>query len=75
MDACTARYIAGVRRGDPCPHPATFIVNRPYDPAFLVCGYHARAYSPEIVYPLSWSLAAIRRWQQRNRDDLIGRVR
>ena len=75
MGACTARYITGARRYDPCPHPATFIVNLPYGAPSRVCGYHVRAYSPEIVYPLSWSLAAIRRWQQRNRDDLTRPIR
>lgn len=70
MSDCTATYVTGYRRGLACPHPATAIINRGSASftagPFLVCGHHARAYSATAVYPLSWSLATLRRWQRMN---------
>ena len=67
--ACEGEYVRGPRRGQSCPNPATAIIDF-LDP-FHVCGYHARAYAPSIVYPLVWSLARIRQWQMDNLDRLL----
>ena len=71
---CSGVYVDGYRRGQPCPYRASAIVDVGPAP-FRVCGYHARAYAPRVVYPLSWSLAEIRRWQRMNLDTLISKGR
>jgi hypothetical protein len=63
---CTHRYVSGFRRGLPCPYRASAIVNLAHAAPFLVCGYHAKAYTADVTYPLDWSLDRIRRWQMDN---------
>jgi hypothetical protein len=58
---CSLVYVGGHRRGQPCPYRASAIVNVSVYRPFRVCGYHARAYAPEVVYPLVGSLARVRR--------------
>ena len=62
---CAAFYVGGLRAGRPCPYRASAIVDAGAQP-FRVCGYHARAYQPGVVYGLDWSMARIRRWQMDN---------
>lgn len=68
---CSGVYVSGFRQGRPCPYSASAIINTGLEP-FRVCGYHARAYAPDVVYPLNWSLAEIRRWQEINLDIVNG---
>lgn len=69
---CDSTYKTGYRTGEDCTHPATVIVNTTQGAPIRVCGYHARAYVPRIVYPLNWSLARIRQWQMVALDTLLG---
>jgi hypothetical protein len=71
---CTQRYVSGFRLGQPCPYRASAIVNLAYAAPFLVCGYHAKTYTADAIYPLDWSLARIRRWRLDNLNDLISRT-
>lgn len=71
---CTLSYVSGHREGLPCPYRATAIVNTGIEPPFLACGYHARAFTDNAIYPLDWSLATIRRWQRHNLDTLVERI-
>ena len=57
-------------KGKPCVHPATAMIAA--EKPFYVCGYHARAYNPRVVYPMIWHLARVREWQMDNLDRLIG---
>jgi hypothetical protein len=69
---CASDYVSGYRQGKPCPYRASHVVvPRTETSPWLVCGYHARAYSPGILYPLNWSLAEIRRWQRMNLDAFV----
>jgi hypothetical protein len=61
---CASRYQAGYRRGQPCPYRAAAIIAS--GGLFSVCGYHARAYAPRVVYPLDWNLERIRAWRLLN---------
>jgi hypothetical protein len=70
---CSHHYVTGYRKGQPCPYEASAIVALSYsDAPFYVCGYHARAYGPTVVYPMFWSLATVRRFQNANLDALLG---
>lgn len=70
LHMCSSQYVSGYRRGQPCPYRASAIVLVWFP--FLVCGYHARAYADELVYPLDWNLARIRAWQLGNIRALFG---
>lgn len=64
FDPCEDVYVSGYRAGKPCPYRASAIVNSQFGAPYRVCGYHARGYSPTIVYPLHWNLTWIRRMQR-----------
>lgn len=65
---CIARYVRGTYAGDPCRFRASVIINPRTRglPPFRVCGYHARAYTADVRYPMSWNLSQIRRFQWSN---------
>ena len=69
---CDGTYASGYRKGEACIYLASAIVDTRHASPIRVCGYHARAYRPEIVYPLDWSLARIRRWQLDNLRRVTG---
>jgi hypothetical protein len=70
MARCDHTYVTGYRQGQPCPYQATNIIA--HGGIYFACGYHARAYTPNVIYPLAWSLATIRRFQRDNLDALLG---
>jgi hypothetical protein len=72
MPRCDHFYVAGNRRGQPCPYKAANIIAVPGGDLHYACGYHARAYTQRVVYPLAWSLETIRRFQLANLDALLG---
>jgi hypothetical protein len=69
---CDGKYVSGDRWGQPCPYRATVLVNLEYAAPFRVCGYHARQYHPDVLYPMDWSLARIREWRLGNLHRLTG---
>jgi hypothetical protein len=67
--ACFETVATGPRAGDQCGSRVSVIIafSDGLDP-FYVCGYHARAYTPAIRYPLWANLAQLRRLQMANID-------
>lgn len=67
---CSAAMITR-NRGAACSHPATALIAA--EKPFYVCGHHARAYNPRVVYPMIWNLARVREWQMDNLETLLER--
>lgn len=68
-EPCDGWYVSGHRVGDPCPYKATTIIDLRRERPIRVCGYHARAYTANVRYPMGWSQEVIwrvlRRMQER----------
>lgn len=69
---CEHHYVSGYKRGNSCRFRASAILCVGSRPS-LICGYHARGYTPTVIYPLDWNLARIRAWQVENIDRLSAR--
>ncbi len=57
---CSLTYQRGFRLGRPCPYRAVAVIDPDYGLPFRVCGYHARAFTPMVIYPLDRPLSRVR---------------
>lgn len=67
---CEETVMTGPRAGEACGFAVSeAIATAAY--TLQVCGYHARAYTADVRYPLTWNLARIRAWQLENVARLV----
>ena len=67
---CEERVQTGPRAGDDCGFAVSEVIaTQAY--TLQVCGYHARQFTPDVRYPLTFNLARIRAWQISNIATLL----